>query len=333
MQAALANVRRFEWIDLARGVGVCLVVFTHLKTHMTVDIALRSFLIPMYLMVSGFLYGVKPGFRAFTTAKAKRLLVPSAAFTFLGVAVCSIRQGLATGLLALRSLWDARVPFNEPVWFFIVLFEVYIIEFALNGIRKTTFGRVAMAAGFFAMGNLLYTFGVSLPFGLHKAVVAAGFFNVGEVLRVIFNNFGDALRGRRRLTIVVLMMLLAIWAVFGVVLNDCKVSFNNFFFGNYWYCAISGVAGATAFLTACCLVDGAKGLGFFKTAGLNSVFIMGTHYVFTKAFRSAASHFGHVDSVAYFMLAASFVLLLVKAYEPVCTYLDDRAPWLTGKMS
>ena len=143
--------QRFEWVDIARGDGVCFEIFTHLRTFPLVDLAIRSWPIPMFLMLSGFLYRKKPEFRPFVITKAKRLLVPSLVFVLLGAAIEIVKTGWGSDFLANLFFWYGIVPYNDPVWFFIVLFEVYVIEFAFNGFRTTTFKKAILALGFFVV--------------------------------------------------------------------------------------------------------------------------------------------------------------------------------------
>ncbi|MDY4684793.1 MAG: acyltransferase family protein, partial [Sodaliphilus sp.] len=75
---------RIEYIDLAKGICILLVVLFHLKemykVHSCLDVYLYSTLIPLYFFLSGYVFKTYGGWNEFILKKIKRLIIPFAFF-------------------------------------------------------------------------------------------------------------------------------------------------------------------------------------------------------------------------------------------------------------
>ncbi len=67
---------RIEWVDIAKGIGIILVIFGHsLATGSTLRQLIFSFHMPLFFLLAGCTFRQK-GFRQLACASAKALLVP-----------------------------------------------------------------------------------------------------------------------------------------------------------------------------------------------------------------------------------------------------------------
>ena len=103
------NGSRIEWIDLAKGICILLVVFYHVAICLHIDYPLStqiaSFRMPLYFILSGLFFKQYEGFVGFLKRKTNKLLIP---FLFF--------------LLRLTSI------FSSPASFF----PVYFIALSMN---------------------------------------------------------------------------------------------------------------------------------------------------------------------------------------------------------
>lgn len=124
------------WIDTAKGLGLILVIYGHLLytgTWDVVNIAIYSFHMPMYFILSGFL--IKPDTKLFfkyINDKATRLLVPALLFIFLTLPIylyslIKINNFQIFGILKDIFYINGKVAFNAPVWFLICMFQISVI--------------------------------------------------------------------------------------------------------------------------------------------------------------------------------------------------------------
>lgn len=69
---------RFDYLDLAKGIGILLVVWAHILITGWSHQIIYAFHMPLFFFISGMLFNKAKysSFRQFITARAKRLLVP-----------------------------------------------------------------------------------------------------------------------------------------------------------------------------------------------------------------------------------------------------------------
>jgi acyltransferase len=71
---------RIMWIDIARGIGIILVIIGHVSRNQELQNFIYSFHMPLFFMLSGFLYKHKENF---VKNKFKRLMIPYFVFSML----------------------------------------------------------------------------------------------------------------------------------------------------------------------------------------------------------------------------------------------------------
>ena len=80
----MGQSKRIEWIDLAKGICIVLVVFHHVMVRYDLELplsdALSSFRMPLYFILSGLFFKLYEGFEGFVKRKVNKLLIPFAFF-------------------------------------------------------------------------------------------------------------------------------------------------------------------------------------------------------------------------------------------------------------
>ncbi|MBV6643246.1 MAG: acyltransferase family protein, partial [Cyclobacteriaceae bacterium] len=137
---------RLEWIDMAKGIAIILVVFRHIVIGLSragIDIGsyyeaastiTYSFRMPLFFILSGFFLRKsieKRKFKQFLNAKFSTLLYPYLVWTFIQV---SIQIYLSSHLNSNRSIEDYLYIFIAPreidhFWFIYALFNISITYF------------------------------------------------------------------------------------------------------------------------------------------------------------------------------------------------------------
>ena len=116
---------RIEFVDLAKGFCIILVVLFHLQLYMAYytpfDWMARSFRMPLYFILSGLFFKEYEGFLGFLKRKTNKLLIPFLAFYLLSNLVLPF-LGSLVGLCS----FDWKMPFafflerswpNVAIWF------------------------------------------------------------------------------------------------------------------------------------------------------------------------------------------------------------------------
>ena len=150
------KTKRSDWIDIAKGLGVFLVFLGHLWYQSNFPILnqmIYSFHIPMFFILSGYVIKRKQEetFKTFISKKFMRLLLPTIIYIILTLPLYFILKTPTSALSAIKRIFffNGLVAYNDPCWYFIVLFEVYIIERILKIKEQNIYLKILFMAIFF----------------------------------------------------------------------------------------------------------------------------------------------------------------------------------------
>ena len=175
--------KRIEFIDLAKGLCISLVLLYHIHDFETnIERTLLFFRMPLYYFLSGIFFKDYSGFLDFSVKKINKLVIPYLFFFLAGYMAGMIGYFLhfyEKGIVEEPFRWDMifdiftklgrgeNIGYNAPIWFLISLFEVNIIFYLLKvSIKNRAFLLfVCLSIGFgatFWVGNLPYFVDYSL---------------------------------------------------------------------------------------------------------------------------------------------------------------------------
>ena len=137
---------RIEYIDLAKGLCILLVVYFHAASFVSVssglDEMMRSFRMPLYFFLSGFFFKPYGSFREFLIRKTNRLLIPFAFFYLTTSVILPYIFSEYFGhtintVVGIDSLWAflslESFP-NIPIWFLWCLFLVNLAFYGCHAL-------------------------------------------------------------------------------------------------------------------------------------------------------------------------------------------------------
>ena len=199
----MSDSKRIEWIDVAKGVGIVLVSFGHLRNgdgesvwlpalDAPID-AIYLFHMPLFFLLGGITFSRRGEFKAFLVRKAKTLLVPYYVFSLYFLAKPFAILLIPSMSAAFQTSHDYGIAhqfldvlvMGNGLWFLMAFFVGECLMYGLTSL--TDDGRVLAAIGMVSV--ILSTFISSqtgwpaLPFQIVAGVKAAGYMCVGYVLK------------------------------------------------------------------------------------------------------------------------------------------------------
>ena len=333
------GTNHIAWIDFAKGLGIFLVVLGHLWyvcPNREVLNAIYSFHVPFFFVLSGLVFNTKgKRFLPFLINKIKRVFIPLLFFIVLAIIVgyTFYKNVFSDPQVALESftLWNGEIYCNKPVYFLLILFELYLVMYALFRIGDGVFEKIIWLVMFIILGFVTYHYKVFIPFGMNRMICIAPFFIAGSLIRDFLK---AGFKIKKRYYVITAIISAGLWILFGVFLNS-YVSVYSFNLGKYGLFLISGLFGSVFFILASMLLSKINFLYFINLWGKNSVFIMGTHFVATIGpvwlFRNYVTEIGFNTNFAISFVVPAFALALLLVYIPVCFIADCLIPWFAGK--
>jgi fucose 4-O-acetylase-like acetyltransferase len=180
--------RRIDFLDIAKGIGIILVVMGHYVPHSTEPRLLfnwiYSFHMPLFFFISGLLFTDKPanrgGYKSFTIRKIRSLIVPYILFSIIQF-ILNIIEKEPVGIKgALLHGWG-----TNPLWFIACLFEMELAHYFILNSRKWRYPIIAMLIVLF-----LYkiTYNGWLPYNTSELPYFYSYFLLAYLLRDKFIN-------------------------------------------------------------------------------------------------------------------------------------------------
>lgn len=334
--------QRIQFIDLAKGLCITLVVLYHINKRFDLYpdlfVLLSTFRMPLYFLLSGLFFKEYENFLGFLKRKTNKLLIP---FLFFYLITSFLMPNLLyqlgwtvekTESLGISGLWaflNQEQFSNGPIWFLWCLFVLNIIFYAIFLFSKL-FDRyflgvlilVSCIGG--GIGMVLSVNHINLPAFMDTALTSIPFFCVGYILRkhtkILYPNAVDKY----------LMFFVIACFLITFLLGKGTCSYKGNHFGisplAVYICGLSGTLGIIF------LAKYLKDIPFFSYWGRYSIMILLTHGLLLQVYIPIMKklHFGDDLSVVLLLIVTMFsynlIIPLMKKYLPYVTAQKDVIP-------
>jgi acyltransferase len=249
---------RVRWIDIARGIGILLVIYGHGLNADSYRFIIYSFHMPLFFFLSGVVFHVRKyeHFTHFVTKTTKNILIPYFLFALASFLIWIIstepnkwnshviREQFIT--MFYGSGHGDYLLFNNLLWFLPCLFVVKIFfGLIVKFVQKKRYIILALIISSL-IGYMMYilTPKLALPFGTEIAFSGLVFFGGG----FLFSKMTEKTELSLRRHAVVLFVIFSLVCVFFAIRNydiygvqiDMKINrLNNYFY--FYAAALSGI--------------------------------------------------------------------------------------------
>lgn len=338
----MASSNRILWIDIAKTLGIFLVVLGHFNLD-NKDVAgyIFMFHMPLFFFISGYLMSATrldintSGIKTFLTGKVRRLVIPYYLFQAVGLMLLLTRLLIGGGDLGEINWPDfltgslLAMPnqmFNTPAWFLISLFLCNILLYISYNFRfaryvvalamiasifikfPTQFAiyTVPAAFTFFASGFVLKQFIASAISFINKNILLSLTCSVGlmSLLLYIYYQIGNLDIGKGEYTIYPIISLTA--AYIGIM-------------GFLWLCAVIQSIMPQKFITQ-------KATAMFVRCSDATIVILGLHIFAVQIF---SLHLPGLYGSFSMAVVASVIITGVLTW--IYPYMANILPLLSGR--
>ncbi len=272
--------KRKEFIDVAKGIGIILVVLGHLNSaEQPIRNFIYSFHMPLFFLLSGLFFNGDTDFPTLLKKSVKTLLVPYLIFVALDAVVYIFDNNFQVESIAFAfnsralSATGLRLRItNLPIWFLFALFYIRLLYYYVH--RSKIVEAIIIIIGFVLVAVAKY-FWYPPKCMYIVAIPCFVFYSMGYRLK----NFVFSL-GEKKTTVVGCMLTCLLFVALCVLsnINDC-VNIYSYKYGNvilFYINAFIG-CGLTLYISLC--ISKIKGVStVFAYYGRNSVVVMVFHY-------------------------------------------------------
>lgn len=298
-------MKRENWIDVARGVGIILVVIGHCHRPDIVLKLIQSFHMPFFFILSGYLFKAKGTSNEFVKRKLQAYIKPYIKLAAINYVIWmmikaqdigsfaelkSLGLRYLIGIVYSRGTWY-WMPNCSAIWFLTALFVASVIFYYI--VKADTSKQIIMVAACGLVAYMICTlsffkqpliepFGydyeqIKLPWNIDSALWGIPFMYFGYVLKQksVFSNLSaSSPKGK----VLMLELVLIIAGLFAMYFNDIDfLSMDSMVCGN----VILAYAGALTLSTALIIfvilfLTDSKILAFY---GRNTITVFGYNYL------------------------------------------------------
>lgn len=285
---------RMNYIDVAKGIGIILVVFAHVNYTPEVLVFIYSFHMPLFFLISGMLFDKNkyPDFISFFKRRIKTLFIPYVIYEVISIIWLYISERLFSDIYQVTkeeyieffkqifiSNWSGT-HVNQPLWFVPCLFLVEILYYFISKMKKSF--RIPICIVFVGIGWILESGFLPfdnklLPWSLDSALFALGFYAIGNLASKYLKEYiGKINRSKYRMILYTEIFLLCMLLWIPLTMMNGKITLGSKILGNGFLLYINGILGTMMILVISVLLEKNR---FLIYCGRNSFLIMATHYI------------------------------------------------------
>lgn len=273
---------RLEYIDLAKGIGIILVVIGHsVNGHGLIGHYISSFHMPLFFLLSGLCFSDSryPTFMPFLKKRVKTLLLPCLYFTCIMLILSAL---FLPSYYPPQKLITYKLP--GAYWFILILFLSELFYFIINRKIINLKGKILFIIGCFCISVFLHRKNIILPYNICSLFIATFFYGAGHLLKDTIHKKVSFVF--RKQWIILLLIIPAISVYFTG--KSLDLSGNNIPYPEVYYTVIAfiGIAGT---LAICNLFSqkGKRSKQLILNIGKNTLIILMMHMFFI----SLCSHY------------------------------------------
>ena len=321
---------RISYFDIAKGIGIILVMFAHVTLPF-----IYSFHVPLFFFLSGYFFSLKKydNFKEFLFSKFKRLLTPYIFFSifnylfylvFNQYANTSLESPIKPFLgifLGVRvGEWGLGIA---ALWFIQALFICEIAMYFLIKITKDNIKWLLFSLCIFTLLGCLYNMfiGVRLIWSIDVAIMSILFLGLGYIIKRI--NFINKIDSH-----ILLIIFLCINLFMG--LSNSKVNMYWGKYGNYLMFYMAAISGILVVLIISRKINKSRILEFI---GQNTIIYLGIHqYVIFSVLNKIKNILSlNINNTILIIIAIFYVIFTIVVLYPIIKILNKNFPFIVGK--
>ncbi len=191
----MQNNKRIGWVDVARGIGILSIIFSHtgyLPLSAFLTPVIHTFMIPVFLIIGGYLFRPGSDFLSFVKSKIRRLLIPYVIFFLISSLIWFfIRSGYSSSILDIPYqtlltgfLLGKGTMINGPLWFLTAYFSALILVRSIYywWEKRNLVNKLLLSLFFILLFLILKKEFVFTPFSSDLVLLFSGYLLFGRLL-------------------------------------------------------------------------------------------------------------------------------------------------------
>ncbi len=330
----LKKNERISVLDVAKGLGILLVVFAHINYTPELLIYIYAFHMPLFFLISGVFFNPKKyTFGQFIKNRFLRLICPYLFFYIVILLAKLVFSWIIVGF-SVQSLANLKDPFiqmfiaqrsfavvSAPLWFIPCLFFVEILYYFIS--KLNTFLLIPICIALVVCGWLLETYWSSvtayLPWSIDSGLFALGFYCIGHLissrLKTTIKNVQES---KYKKLLPLTISIICFVALIPLAFLNGKVSLGSKILNNGFLFYMTGIIGSGGIIALAIAITNCKFLSFL---GKNTFCIMAVHHFINAFLKLIIVKFVFFNYDVTNILHSIIPFLIVLGLSIVCVFV------------
>lgn len=292
--------KRIEFIDLAKGICILLVVQIHVygDTSYTFFNAMTIFRMPLYFFLSGIFFKTYDCFFIFIRKKINRLIIPFVFFYIFSIMPLHITFDyiLPQKTINLQDLFLSDYGrlfhrYNGAVWFLVSLFITNIYFYSIHYICSKKNTQIALLSIICGLGGYYMNYkDFYLPLWMDTSLTSLPFFAFGYILKSQTEFLSSSFTKSHYVYLLASLIVVSVITILSYNSNTLIIEYDpNIYKINFHFLYIGGLAGI---MTILILSKRLKHVYLISYLGRYSIVVLCTHLIYILILRSLLFKFG-----------------------------------------
>lgn len=329
------NAKRDLTIDVAKGIGIFLVVLAHTTGNDFTHKFIYLFHMPLFFLLAGMTinYSIKQQPKEFIYKKIKKIIIPYLFFCIISfiywlIIERKVRNQMNISVINnflnifLGRAYEQYYSYNVAMWFLPCLFTSELISYFILKYTKNNFMRFIVSTIILILGYVLCCHKLTLVFALETAFIAQFFIIIGFLFKTFLTNRFNKITK-------LLFIIVSVFSILLSLLFKNNIAMLGHTYGNLLLFT-SGALGGSYIVYF--LAKIAKNNRILIFLGRNSIVILGLHEpikrVIIKLFSIISNTTVEYARDNYALIITILILIL---FVPIIYLFNEYLSVLVGK--
>lgn len=329
--------KRIAYIDLAKGIAMLMVVYTHITDNYYCNfyantrlyIMTESMFMPIFFIMSGLFFSTRLPFKQWIKHKGRRLVVPYLCFYILSYLASLVFIGFghvhAQNSFRYTDIFQVfyrDVFSNSAIWFLLALFWASAILYIIIRCVSNRWARLAIVVIFGGIGIALGHFRINIPLYIDSAFTALPFVFIGYICKE-HNLISRVEAMQKKQRIILMIAVFLVGTIIDYLFGWGASMVRNLQPGplRFYGC---GIAGSFALIALCNIIGHLPLVSFI---GVNTLTVLCTHDFVIHAILLFCKY----TPLGFYPTTLIILLIVCLSYYIIVPFMKRCLPWMIGE--
>lgn len=315
------NNTRLAWLDITKGIAIILMVLGHTSIPTLFHNYIFSFHMPLFFLVSGYMFKNKYNFKEYIIRKTKQLLIPYITFApIINIIALTTKNYHLDPKDWVNFIINGT---DLALWFLIILYLTQIIFYLVTKYINNSHIKVAVIILLIILGYYFSLKNIHIPYKIETIGMSILFFAIGNFIKKI-NLLNKEVKNNTIITIILVVL-----NIFLVYFSNTSIDMRN---NNWGIVFLSPIISLIGIFSITLLSHSIMKIIFLKNilcyTGENTIVIVCLSQLFSVLIKTYTENYITLPNYLFMVLRQvilwSLLFISIYIFNKYCPYLIGK---------